>query len=34
MYKWIPALEDGKQALFAGHFGPIGVSALCKFVSF
>ncbi|GAA6057769.1 hypothetical protein JCM3770_006835 [Rhodotorula araucariae] len=28
LYRWIPALDGYKQALFAGWFGPIGVSAL------
>ncbi|GAA5822998.1 hypothetical protein JCM11251_004452 [Rhodosporidiobolus azoricus] len=28
LYKLIPALDDFKQAVFAGWFGPIGVSAI------
>ncbi|KAL8366003.1 hypothetical protein RB595_004674 [Gaeumannomyces hyphopodioides] len=28
LYRHIHQIEDGRQALFAGHFGPIGVSAI------
>ncbi|KXN81686.1 putative Na(+)/H(+) antiporter C3A11.09 [Leucoagaricus sp. SymC.cos] len=28
LYKWVPELEDWKEALFCGHFGPTGVSAI------
>lgn len=28
MHKWIPQIEEVKQALFVGFFGPIGVSAV------
>ncbi|KAL8397725.1 hypothetical protein RB594_004433 [Gaeumannomyces avenae] len=28
LYRRIPQIEDGRQALFVGHFGPIGVSAI------
>ncbi|KAL2672819.1 hypothetical protein Neosp_013535 [[Neocosmospora] mangrovei] len=28
MHKWIPQIEEAKQAVFVGFFGPIGVSAI------
>lgn len=28
MHKWIPQIEETKQAVFVGFFGPIGVSAV------
>lgn len=28
MHKWIPQIEQKRQALFVGFFGPIGVSAV------
>ncbi|KAH7123180.1 Sodium/hydrogen exchanger family-domain-containing protein [Dactylonectria macrodidyma] len=28
MHKWIPQIEQAKQAVFVGFFGPIGVSAI------
>lgn len=31
LYPFTPAIEDTQQAVFVGWFGPIGVSAVCKF---
>ncbi|KAI0268670.1 Cation/H+ exchanger [Gloeopeniophorella convolvens] len=28
LYKWIPEIENWREALFSGHFGPIGVGAV------
>ncbi|EKM81148.1 hypothetical protein AGABI1DRAFT_112841 [Agaricus bisporus var. burnettii JB137-S8] len=28
LYKWVPEIKDLKEALFCGHFGPMGVGAL------
>ncbi|KAF8588601.1 Sodium/hydrogen exchanger [Ramaria rubella] len=28
LYRWIPSLSDWKEALFTGHFGPMGVGAI------
>ncbi|KIL62106.1 hypothetical protein M378DRAFT_187418 [Amanita muscaria Koide BX008] len=28
LYKWIPEIRDWKEALFTGHFGPMGVGAV------
>lgn len=28
LYKWIPSIDNFQQAVFTGHFGPIGVGAI------
>lgn len=28
LYRWVPEIDGWKEALFAGHFGPMGVGAL------
>jgi NhaP-type Na+/H+ or K+/H+ antiporter len=28
LYKWIPEIRDWREALFTGHFGPMGVGAV------
>ncbi|CAO3648007.1 unnamed protein product [Cunninghamella echinulata] len=28
LYKWIPSIDSFQQAVFTGHFGPIGVGAI------
>jgi NhaP-type Na+/H+ or K+/H+ antiporter len=28
LYRWVPRIESFREALFAGYFGPIGVSAI------
>ncbi|KAI0030041.1 Sodium/hydrogen exchanger family-domain-containing protein [Vararia minispora EC-137] len=28
LYRWIPEIESWRQALFSGHFGPMGVGAV------
>ena len=28
LYKWIPEIRDWREALFTGHFGPMGVGAI------
>ncbi|EEB94343.1 hypothetical protein MPER_06856, partial [Moniliophthora perniciosa FA553] len=28
LYKWVPKISNWKDALFCGHFGPMGVSAV------
>lgn len=28
LYKWIPEIRNWKEALFTGHFGPMGVGAV------
>ncbi|KAF2006177.1 hypothetical protein P154DRAFT_455856 [Amniculicola lignicola CBS 123094] len=28
LHKWIPQIEEGRQAIYVGFFGPIGVSAV------
>ncbi|KAI0779989.1 Cation/H+ exchanger, partial [Fomes fomentarius] len=28
LYKWVPEITSWKEALFAGHFGPMGVGAI------
>lgn len=28
VYKWVPDIKNWKEAAFAGHFGPMGVSAI------
>ncbi|KAJ3541827.1 hypothetical protein NM688_g6037 [Phlebia brevispora] len=28
LYRWVPEIEDWKEALFSGHFGPMGVGAV------
>ncbi|KAI0650295.1 Sodium/hydrogen exchanger family-domain-containing protein [Trametes meyenii] len=28
LYKWVPEIETWKEALFTGHFGPMGVGAV------
>ncbi|EIW83167.1 hypothetical protein CONPUDRAFT_143158 [Coniophora puteana RWD-64-598 SS2] len=28
LYKWVPEIDGWKEALFCGHFGPMGVSAI------
>ncbi|KAF7296875.1 Na-H-Exchanger domain-containing protein [Mycena indigotica] len=28
LYRWVPEIENWKEALFTGHFGPMGVGAI------
>ncbi|XP_006461058.1 hypothetical protein AGABI2DRAFT_68765, partial [Agaricus bisporus var. bisporus H97] len=28
LYRWVPEIKDKKEALFCGHFGPMGVGAI------
>ncbi|KAF8519669.1 Sodium/hydrogen exchanger family-domain-containing protein [Gautieria morchelliformis] len=28
LYKWVPDIRDWREAVFAGHFGPMGVGAI------
>ena len=28
LYRWVPEIDDWKQALFSGHFGPMGAGAV------
>ena len=29
LFKWIPDIKSFREALFSGHFGPIGIGELC-----
>jgi hypothetical protein len=31
LFKWIPDIKSFREALFSGHFGPIGIGELCRF---
>ena len=31
LFKWIPDIKSLREALFSGHFGPIGIGELCPF---